>query len=130
MAIPFNMLLWGCESWATNLEVWKKLEVFHMRRIRRILDISWDNVRDKNITNVQVRKRFHNIKNVELEIAKIRLIFLGKIIRMPNNKIPARLLSAVCECKRPIGRPNITTRHSMLKDIEKIIPDVDFKGSF
>ena len=90
-----------------------------MRCIRSILGISSDNVRDEKITNVQVRKRFHNIKNIELQITKRRLTFLGKIIRMPNDKIPARLLSAVCEGKRPIGRPNITTRHSMLKDIEK-----------
>ena len=96
-----------------------KLEVFHLRCIRRILGISWDNVREENISNVHVRKRFDNIKNVELQIAKRRLTFLGKIIRMSNDKIPARLLSAVCEGKRPIGRPNITTRHSMLKDIEK-----------
>ena len=74
-----------------------------MRCIRRILGISWDNVRDENITNVQVRKRYHNIKNVEIQIAKRRLTFLGKITRMPNNKIFARLLSAVCEGKRPKG---------------------------
>ena len=49
---------------------------------------------------------------------------------MSNDKIPARLLSVVCEGKRSLGRPNTTTRHSMLKDIGKIIPEVDFKGSF
>ena len=62
MAIPFNLLLWGNEFWATNLIVLKKLEVFHMQCIRRILGISWDNVRDENITNVQVRKRYHKLK--------------------------------------------------------------------
>ena len=51
-----------------------------MRCIRKILGINWNNVRDKTITNVQVRKRLHNIKNVELKIAKRRLTFLGKII--------------------------------------------------
>ena len=66
MAIPFNLLLWGCESWATNLDVLKKLEIFQLRCIRRILGISWDNVRDEMISNVQVRKRFNNIKSVEL----------------------------------------------------------------
>ena len=49
---------------------------------------------------------------------------------MPNNKIPARLLPAVYQGRRPLGGPNTTTRHSMLKDIEKIIPEVDNKGSF
>ena len=85
-----------------------------------IIGISWDNVKEENIFNVQVRKRFNSIKNVELQIAKRRLTFLGKIIRMPNNKTPARLLSSVCQGKRPLGIPSTTTRHSMLKDIEKI----------
>ena len=97
----------------------EKLEVFNLRYTRRNLGISWDNVRD---SNVQVRKRFNNIKSVELQISKRRLAFLGKIIRITNDKIPARLLSAVYQGKRPLGRPNTTTRHSMLKDIEKIIP--------
>ena len=125
IAIPFNLLLGGCESWATNLDVLKKLEIFHLRCIRRILGISWDNMRDENISNQQVRKKFNNIKSVELQIAKRRLTFLGKIIRMTNDKIPARLLSAVCQGKRPLGRPNTTTRYSILKDIKKLIPEVD-----
>ena len=78
MAIPFNLLLWGSESWATNLDVLKKLEVFYLRCIRKILGISWNNVRDEKISNVQVRKRFNNIKNVELQIAKRRCDFLRK----------------------------------------------------
>ena len=50
---------------------------------------------------------------------------------MNNDKIPARLLSAVCQGKRPLGRPtNTTTRHSMLKDVEKIIPELDNTGYF
>ena len=49
---------------------------------------------------------------------------------MTNDKIPARLLSAVCQGKRLLGRPNTTTRHSMLKDIGKIITEVDITESF
>ena len=36
MVIPFNLLLWGSESLASNLDVFNKLEVFRMRCIRRI----------------------------------------------------------------------------------------------
>ena len=106
------------------------MEVFHLRCIRRILVISRDNVREEKISNVHVRKRFDNIRNVELHIAKRRLTFLGKIIRMSNNNIPTGLLSAACKGKRLLGRPNTTTRHSTLKDIRKIVPEVDNKGSF
>ena len=58
------------------------------------------------------------------------MTFLGKLILINNDKIPARLLSTVCQGKRPLRIPNTTTRHYMLKDIEKIIPEVDNTGSF
>ena len=84
MAISFNLLLSGGKSWGKNLDELKKLEVFHLRCIRRILGISWDNVREDKISNLQVSKRLNNIKNVELQIVKRRLTFLKKFIRMPN----------------------------------------------
>ena len=49
---------------------------------------------------------------------------------MNNDKIPARLLSTVCQGKRPLGRPNTTARYYMLKCIEKTIPEVDNVVSF
>ena len=49
---------------------------------------------------------------------------------MPNNKIPARLLSAVYQGKRSIWRPNTSVRHFMLNIVGKIIPEVEFKGYF
>ena len=70
----------------------KKLEVLHLRYIRRILGINWDSMREDKISNIQVKKRFNNIKNDELQIARRKLTFLGKIIRISRDKIPARLL--------------------------------------
>ena len=130
MAVPLNLLLWGCESWATTKESIRKLEVFHMRCLRRILNIKWSDVIDEKITNVSVRKSFNNIRNIDSLIAKRRLIFLGKIIRLPKSKIPSRLISASCTNPRPVGRPNYTIRHSMLNNIKKIIPTVDKNESF
>ena len=129
-AIPINLLLWGCESWALTKVLISKLEVFHNRCIRSILEIKWDEVRELKITNVQIRKKFYNIDSVENQVSKRRLHFLGKVIRMPCKKIPARLISAFMKNIRPQGRPNNTIRHSFLNDVSKIIPNVDQFGSF
>ena len=129
-AIPINLLLWGCESWALTKVLISKLEVFHNRCIRSILQIKWDEVREFKITNVQIRKKFHNIDSIENQVSKRRLHFLGKVIRMPCKKIPARLISAFMKNSRPQGRPNNTIRHSFLNDISKIIPNIDQFGSF
>ena len=49
---------------------------------------------------------------------------------MFNDKIAAKLLSAVCQGKGHLGRPKTMTKYSMLKYIRKVIPEVDTKGSF
>ena len=49
---------------------------------------------------------------------------------MPCKCVPARLISAFQTNKRPLGRPNITVRHSFIHDIEKIISNVDPAGTF
>ena len=78
-----------------------------MRSLRKILKIKWS-----------VRKKFNNIRNIDSLIAKRRLIFLGKIIRLPKLKNPSRLTFAFYPNTRPLGRPNFTIRHSMLNDIK------------
>ena len=50
-------------------------------------------------------------------IAKRRLTFIGRVVRISEEKIPARVLSAWCNLKRPVGRPNISTRFSLLQYI-------------
>ena len=117
MAVPVNLLLWGCESWATIKESLRKLEVFHIRCLLRIVKIEWSDVIDEKINNISVRNNFNNIRNIESLISRRRLIFLGKIIRLPKFKIPSRMISASCSNPRPVGRPNYTIRHSMLNDI-------------
>ena len=131
MSILMNLLTWGCESWALTKLLIKKLEVFHMRSIRRILRIKWSDVMEDRIRNSKVRRMFYNINTVEIQIAKRRLTFIGRVVRMNKNKVPGRLIFAwISGKKRPIGRPNQSLRISLLNDIKKIIPTVDNLGSF
>ena len=58
------------------------------------------------------------------------LTFVGRIVRMSEEKIVARALFAWCNLKRPVGRSNISTRFSFLQNIEKIIPNVSKDGCF
>ena len=128
--IPINLLLWACESWALTKVLISKLEVFHNRCIRSILEIKWDEVRQFKITNNQIRKKFHNIDSIENQVSKRRLHFLCKVVRFPCKKIPSRLISAINKNIRPQGRPNNTISHSFLNDVSKIIPNIDQFGSF
>ena len=49
---------------------------------------------------------------------------------MTEEKIPAKVLSAWYNLKRPVCRPNISRRVSLLKDIETNISNVSKDGCF
>ena len=60
-AIPCNLLLWGCESWALRATLLDKLEVFIRRGIRYIMGIKMVQVRERHIKNSHIRTMFYNI---------------------------------------------------------------------
>ena len=89
-AIPCNLLLWGCESWALCKATLKKLEVFLHRNIQKILGITITQVIDERIVNGSVRTRFFNIPTIRNQIAQRQLTFIGKLsvtktIRSPTS---------------------------------------------
>ena len=78
-----------------------------MRSIRRILRIKLSDVMEDRIRNSKVRRMFYNINTVEIQMAKRRLTFIGRVVRMNKNKVPSRSISAwISGKKRPIGNPN------------------------
>ena len=111
LALPINLLLLGCESWALSKILLKKLEVFYMQYLLRILHIKWDEVGEDKIANISVRAKFNDIGSIETISTKRRFLFLGKIIRMPFKCIPARLITTFLENKRPIARPKVTSHY-------------------
>ena len=58
-----------------------------MRCIRLMLKLSG------MMKNAQVRETFMNTDTIENKISKRRLIFIGKIIRMPRKSVSARNIS-------------------------------------
>ena len=64
LAIPINLLLWGCEAWALKEASLKKLDSFMHKAIRRILGINMQQVHDERIKNEDVRKRFFTLQTV------------------------------------------------------------------
>eukprot|EP00978_Attheya_sp_CCMP212_P039712 scaffold208998_cov29-Attheya_sp.AAC.1 len=66
------------------------LESFHTKSIRKILGISMLNVEALQITNVMVRREFNNITTMENMIKKRQLIWIGKLARLPENRLGYR----------------------------------------
>ena len=135
LAIPVNLLLWGCETWALKKSSLIKLESFHHRSIRRILKINMIQVREEKISNKQVRKMFHNIPEIGNLIAAFQLRFVGKVVRHPHPEhIPKLLLSAWVDNKRPAHGVLETNKKSIVKALKKLYLNTSetdpFEGGF
>jgi len=128
LAIPVNILLWGCESWGCAKSHMKKVAAFHHKSIRSILGINMHQVQEDRIKNEQVRERFLNIRPIEDIIAERQLRWMGKLSRMDGHRMPKQLLTAWCNNPRPRGRPQQTIRHCLVSALQRILPDIPSSG--
>ena len=102
-ACVLSILLYGSETWSTYSKQEKRLNSFHQRCLRRILNIKWQ---DK-ITNMEVLRKA-KIPSVFSILGNKRLRWLGHVSRMPNNRIPKQILfGELANGKRQIGRPKL-----------------------
>ena len=129
MAIPCNLLLWGCKSWALRKYLLASLEVFLHRGIRRILKIKMIKVFGQHITNTSIRGKFYNIPTIKNQIALQQLTHLSKIFHREYSHIPTRLLTVWCNHPRKVGRPIFTNKQYMVRNIQQVIPNVDAYGA-
>lgn len=86
-AAVITTLLYGCETWTLYRRQVKLLENFHMRCLRQILHVTWQ---DK-VSNNTVLERTESCSSESLLI-KAQLRWTGHVLRMPDTRIPKRLL--------------------------------------
>ncbi|KAL8569000.1 hypothetical protein ACOMHN_038524 [Nucella lapillus] len=99
--IVLTSLLYGCETWTLYRRHIRQLEHFHMRSLRSILGIKWQD----RITNLEVLDRA-GTTSIEAMILKTQLRWTGHVIRMDSDRIPKQLLyGELCRGKRKQGRP-------------------------
>lgn len=100
-AVVLTSLLYGCESWTLYRRHLKQLERFHMRSLRSILNIKWQD----RVTNIEVLDRAEMI-SIEAMILKSQLCWVGHVTRMEDHRLPKQLLyGELCAGKRNTGRP-------------------------
>ena len=86
-AVVLTSLLYGCETWTLYRKQIKQLEGFHMRSLRSIMDIRWQ---DK-VTNLQVLDRADAV-SIEALLFKAQLRWTGHVIRMDASRMPRQIL--------------------------------------
>ena len=114
-SLVVNLLLWGCENWALKEEPLRKLQTFHTKCCRAMIGVSMWEVSLLSVTNENVL-RYVGIPPMENIIHYRRLIWMGKIARMPFKRFPRKFLAAWTNSpqeqtySRPHGRRQKSTR--------------------
>ncbi|KAI2644494.1 hypothetical protein H4Q32_028042 [Labeo rohita] len=86
-ACILSTLLYGSETWTTYARHERKLNSFHMRCLRRILQIKWQD----RVPNTEVLERA-NMSTLHAVLSERRLRWLGHVKRMDAGRIPKDLL--------------------------------------
>ena len=85
--VVLSSLLYGCETWTLYRRHIKQLEQLHMRSLRSIMSIRWQ---DK-ISNLEVLERVES-QSIESVLIKAQLRWTGHVVRMEDHRIPKQLL--------------------------------------
>jgi hypothetical protein len=97
---PLQALLWGAESWSLSKTNLNALNVFHHSAIRWILGIKMSEVREKKIKNIDIRKKFGSLQDIDYYVKKRAWTYIGKIVRQQEDSLPKKLLGAWLQCPR------------------------------
>ena len=109
-ACVVSTLLYGSESWTLPARQERKFDAFHMRSLRRILNIIWQ---DK-VPNNTVLERAGCTSMFTL-LKERRMRWLVHVVSMDDGRIPKDLLyGELMQGKHPTGRPQLR-----LKDVCK-----------
>ena len=82
-AAVLTTLLYGCETWTPYRRHIAKLDQFHMKCLRRIAHIRWQDL----IPNTEVLERC-GITGIEALLITAQLRWTGHIVRMADSRIP------------------------------------------
>jgi hypothetical protein len=123
-AIPMNLLLWGAETWLLRKSQLNKLEVFLHCSIWCILQISMTKLQEQWLRNDKVWEMFYSIPCVRKMIAAWQINFVRKMIRGPPNCPSCNMITACCNHKRQVGRPQMTGKNLMVENLRLLFHDV------
>ena len=109
-----SAVLW--RTWAVMKQHISPLAVFQMNCLRRIYGICLCD----HVPNVVTLNRWNTL-SVESQLHGKRLRWLGHVFRMPNNRLPKKLLFGEGKELRPPGRPRSSFNDVALRDCQTVV---------
>ena len=113
-AAVLTSLLYGCETWTPYRKHVNQLECFHMRCLRFICNIRWQD----HVPNTKVLEMC-GITSVQSLLLKSQLRWAGHVVRMDDSRIPKALLySQLKEGRRRMGRPCLRYKDTLKSNLK------------
>ena len=116
-ACVLSTLLYGRETWTAYARQERRLNSFHLRCLRRILGISWqDRVPNKDVLECA------GIPSMFKMLSQRRLRWLGHIRRMEDGRLPKDVLyGELTSGSRPVGRPMLRYKDVCKRDMKPAV---------
>ena len=113
-ACVLSTLLYGSESWTLYSHQERRLNAFHMRNLRRLLGITWQD----RVTNASVLSQA-GMPSMFAILTQRRLRWLGHVCRMEDGRIPKDILyGELASGTRPTGRPTLRYKDACKRDLK------------
>ena len=113
-ACVLSTLLYSCESWTLYTRQELRLNAFHLRSIRKILGITWQD----RVPNKDVLARA-KIPSMFALLSQRRLRWVGHVVRMQDGRIPKEIMyGELATGTRPTGRPFLRFKDVCKRDLK------------
>jgi len=120
LQIPLNTALFGCEYWALTDSLRAKLSTFYHKGLRRILGLNMHDVEHDRIRNEHLRNKLGVYDIIDI-IRYRQSNFIGKLARMPADRLPRRMLGAWIPTARKRGAAPANTARTFVDTIQAIL---------
>ena len=120
-AVVLPSLLYGSETWTVYARHLQRLESFHMRCLRQILHVKWQ---DK-VPNTEVLQKA-GLMSIRSMLMESQLRWSGHVARMPNYRLPKRVFFGELNTgRRSRGRPRLRYKDSLKVALKRCNIDTD-----
>lgn len=115
-AVIIPSLMYASETWTPYRRHIRRLDKFHQKCLRSIMNIKWQD----HVSNVTVLNQAQ-IFSIEALLIKYQLRWTGHVLRMSDERLPKQLLySELQDGRRNIGAPRKRFKDSLKTNINNI----------
>ena len=109
-----SILTYASETWTLYARQERRINNFHLRCLRRILGISWE----QHLPDTEVLKQANTLSMFAI-LRQRRLRWLGHVHRMAPSRLPRSILYGELQAgERPVGRPRLRYKDVCKKDLQ------------